>query len=320
MQKEKLEFSNGKRYRDQRSFFTERFGGRVQKISLDTGFTCPNRDGSKDIGGCTYCNNATFKPFYTTPKKSVEQQLDEGIAFFSKKYKTQKYLAYFQSYTNTYSDVDHLRALYTEALKKPEVIGLVIGTRPDCINKEVIDLLSELAQDNFISLELGIESTLNSSLETINRCHTYEETVAAFDLAKNRGLHLGAHLILGLPGESRADLLLHAHKVSQLPIDALKLHQLQIVKHTRMALQWQETPEMFNLFTAEEYIDLVCEFIALLRPNIVVDRITNESPPDKLIAPRWKSLKNFEIVAKVDKQLEQQDLWQGKNFSADQLL
>lgn len=315
LSKSKPQFSNAKRYHDQRSFFTEKFGGRVQKISLDTGFTCPNRDGSKALEGCTYCNNATFKPFYTTPKKSIDEQLNEGITFFSKKYKTQEYLAYFQSYTNTYSDIDHLRKLYTEALNKPEVIGLVVGTRPDCINTEVVDLLSELAKDHFISLELGIESTLNQTLETINRCHTYEETMSAFELANNRGLHLGGHLIMGLPGETRDDLLDHARKVNELPINAIKLHQLQIVKHTRMALQWKETPEMFDLFTAEEYIDMVCEFIALLRSDIVVDRVTNESPPDKLIAPKWKSLKNFEIVAKVDKRLEELDLWQGKRLA-----
>lgn len=314
-----MKFTSKKRYRDQRSFFTEQFWGRVQKISLDTGFTCPNRDGSKALEGCTYCNNATFKPFYTTPQKRIEQQLDEGIAFFAKKYKAQKYLAYFQSYTNTYSDINHLRELYTEALKKPEVIGLVIGTRPDCINAEVIDLLSELAETHFISLELGIESTLNATLEAINRCHTYEETIAAFALANDRGLHLGGHLIMGLPGESRDDLLNHARKINALPINTLKLHQLQIVKHTRMAVQWKNTPEMFNLFTSDEYIALVCAFIALLRPDIVIDRITNESPPDKLVAPQWKSLKNFEIIAKVDKQLEELDLWQGKHYQPSTL-
>ncbi len=305
-------FKNGKRYRDQRSFFTERFGGRVQKISLDTGFTCPNRDNTKGIGGCTYCNNNTFKPFYTAPDIPIQEQLEKGISFFSKKYRTMRFLAYFQSYTNTYADLGELRELYEEALKVPNVIGLVIGTRPDCINEEVVSLLSELAGKHFVSLELGIESTLNRTLGRINRCHSYEETVAAYELADTNDLHLGAHLILGLPGESRQDLLDHTLRINDLPIDTLKLHQLQIVRHTRMALQWKETPEMFNLFSAADYIDLVCEFLARLRPDIVVDRITNESPPDKLIAPKWDSLKNFEVVAKLDRRMEELDLWQGK--------
>lgn len=308
-----------KRYNDYSSFIKNQFGKRVQKISLDTGFTCPNRDGTKGIGGCTYCNNNTFNPFYCKPEKSITQQLDEGIAFFSKKYKTQEYLAYFQAYTNTYADIELVKSLYLEAINHPKVIGLVIGTRPDCIDNNLIHFLSGLAKNHFISLELGVESTLNKTLDFINRCHTYEDTKAAYEFAKNKGIHLGAHLIIGLPNESKEDILNHAKEISKLPINTLKLHQLQIVKHTKMALQLKDNPEMFNLFTAEEYINLVCDFIALIRPDIIIERFISESPSHLLIAPKWKGLKNFEIVDKINKKLIEKDLWQGKYYTSSKI-
>ena len=216
-----MQFSNNKRYNDFSSFIKKRFSERVQKISLDTGFTCPNRDGTKGVGGCTYCNNNTFNPDYCKPDKSITQQLDEGIAIFSKKYKTQRYLAYFQAYTNTYADINLVKQLYNEALKHPKVIGLVIGTRPDCINEDLIDFLSDLSKEYFISLEFGVESTLDRTLKDVNRCHTYQETVDAYELATNKGLHLGAHMIIGLPGESKDDILNHATELSKLPINTL---------------------------------------------------------------------------------------------------
>ena len=308
-----MQFNNNKRYNDYSSFIKKRFSERVQKISLDTGFTCPNRDGTKGVGGCTYCNNSTFNPDYCKPDKSITQQLDEGIAFFSKKYKTQQYLAYFQAYTNTYADINLVKQLYNEAIKHPQVIGLVIGTRPDCINDDLIDYLSHLAKDYYISLEFGVESTLERTLLDVNRCHTYKETVEAYDLAKNKGLHLGAHMIIGLPGESKADILNHATELSKLPINSLKLHQLQIVKHTMMAKQFKDNPESFSLFTADEYVDFVTDFVALLQPDIIIERFISESPSHLLIAPKW-NLKNFEIVAKIDKKLVEKDLWQGKHF------
>jgi len=309
-----MQFSNDKRYNDFSSFIKEQFSERVQKISLDTGFTCPNRDGTKGTGGCTYCNNNTFNPYYCKPSKSISQQLNEGIAFFSTKYKTQKYLAYFQAYTNTYADIDLVKELYKEAISHPAVLGLVIGTRPDCISEDLIDFLANLAKDNFISLEFGIESTLDRTLEIVNRCHTFKDTKAAYDLARGKGIHLGAHLIIGLPGESKDDIINHAKELSKLPINSLKLHHLQIVKHTRMAIHFQEKPEIFNLFTAAEYVDFISEFIAWVRPDIIIERFISESPPHLLIAPQWNGLKNFEIVARIDKKLIEKDLWQGKNF------
>ena len=286
----------GKRYLDFSSFIKLNFGERVQKISLDIGFSCPNRDGSKGVGGCTYCNNNTFNPDYCEPQKSVKTQLEQGIEFFSRKGKNNKFLAYFQAYTNTYSDFESLKQLYLEALSVPKVIGLVIGTRPDCISEEIIDFLDELSKTYFISLEFGVESTNEKTLLQVNRCHTFEETKATFNLCKNKGFHLGAHIILGLPGESEADLMNHALEISKLPINTLKLHHLQIVKNSVMAVQYKRNPENFNLFTSENYINFISDFITHVRPDIIIERFISEAPKELLIAPKWGGLKNFEIV------------------------
>ena len=310
----------GKRYLDYSSFIKSTFGERVQKISLDIGFSCPNRDGSKGYGGCTYCNNNTFNPDYCEPTKSITQQLEEGISRFSKIYKSQYYFAYFQAYTNTYTDLESLKKMYREALSVPKVVGLVIGTRPDCISEEIIDYLSVLSKKYFISLEFGVESTLNSTLKKVNRCHTYEETKATYELCKNKGFHLGAHLIIGLPGETKEDLLNHAIEISKLPIDTLKLHHLQIVKQSIMAFQYKNNPENFNLFTSENYIDFITDFVGLLRPDIIIERFVSEAPQDLLIAPKWNGLKNFEIVAKIDQKLAEQNTWQGKFYREDSQL
>ena len=304
----------GKRYLDYSSFIKLNFGERVQKISLDIGFSCPNRDGSKGFGGCTYCNNNTFNPDYCEPTRSIKKQLEEGISRFSAKYKSQQYLAYFQAYTNTYSDIKSLKKMYEEALSVPNVIGLVIGTRPDCISKEIIEYLSFLSKRYFISLEFGVESTLNRTLKEVNRCHTHEETIAAYELCKNRGFHLGAHLILGLPGETKEDMLNHTIEISKLPIDNLKLHHLQIVKQSIMGFQYKRNPKNFKLFTSESYIDFISEFVGLLRPNIIIERFVSEAPQDLLIAPKWNGLKNFEIVTKIDKKLIENNTWQGKFY------
>ena len=197
-----------KRYNDFSSFIRRKFNTRVQKVSIDAGFTCPNKDGTKGVGGCTYCNNNTFNPEYCKPIKPIKQQITEGIEFFSKKYKTQKYLAYFQAFTNTYAPLADLKKMYEEALDHDDVIGLVVATRPDCIKDEVLDYLEELAAaGNFIKLEFGLESTKNETLEAINRCQTHEEAIDAFKRAEGRGLHLGGHLILGLTGETKEDMI-----------------------------------------------------------------------------------------------------------------
>ena len=306
------------RYNDFSSFIKRKFNQRVQKVSIDAGFTCPNKDGSKGTGGCTYCNNNTFNPDYCKPIKPIKQQIDEGIGFFSKKYKTQKYLAYFQAFTNTYAPLADLRIMYEEALAHDDVIGLVIATRPDCIKDEVLNYLEELAKrGNFIKLEFGLESTKNETLEAINRCQTHEEAIDAFKRADGRGLHLGGHLILGLPGESKVDMLEHARKVSELPINTLKVHHLQIVKHTMMAHQFKNNPDMFTFMELEEYIDLVVDFIELLKPEIIIERFFSESPARMLIYPNY-GLKNFEVKHLVEKRLEERNAWQGRLFRVKQ--
>jgi len=305
---------NRRRYKDFTSFIKKRFGTRVQKVSINAGFTCPNKDGSKGRGGCTYCNNNTFNPDYCNPIKPIKEQIDEGIKFFSKKYKAQKYLAYFQAYTNTYAPLDNLKKMYEEALDHLDVIGLVIATRPDCIKDDVLDYLQELVdQGYFIKLEFGLESTNNETLKTINRCQTHEDAIDAFKRADGRGLHLGGHLILGLPGETKEDMLEHAIKVSDLPINTLKIHHLQIVKHTMMAFQFKNTPEMFTFMELEEYIDLVVDFIELLHPDIILERFFSESPASMLIHPIY-GLKNFEVKHLVEQRLEQRNVIQGRLF------
>lgn len=304
----------GKRYNDYGSYIKLNFGERVQKISLDVGFSCPNRDGSKGYGGCTYCNNNAFNPEYCEPTKSIQEQLEQGIAFFARKNKTQQYLAYFQAYTNTYADFESLKKMYEEALSVPKVVGLVIGTRPDCVSEEIIAYLSFLSKKYFISLEFGVESTLEKTLLKVNRCHTFKESKIAFNRCKNKGFHLGAHLIIGLPGETKTALLNHAVEISKLPIDTLKLHHLQIVKNSVMAIQYKQNPENFKLFTSENYTDFITDFIGYLRPDIIIERFVSEAPLDLLIAPKWNKLKNFEIVAKIEKKLIEKNTWQGKFY------
>jgi radical SAM protein (TIGR01212 family) len=303
-----------KRYNDFSSFIRRKFNTRVQKVSIDAGFTCPNKDGTKGVGGCTYCNNNTFNPDYCKPIKPIKQQINEGIEFFSKKYKTQKYLAYFQAFTNTYAPLADLKKMYEEALDHDDVIGLVVATRPDCIKNEVLDYLEELAAaGNFIKLEFGLESTKNETLEAINRCQTHEEAIDAFKRADGRGLHLGGHLILGLPGETKEDMMNHAKMVSQLPINTLKIHHLQIVKHTMMAVQFKKTPEMFTFMELDEYIDFVVDFVEKLKPEIIIERFFSESPASMLIHPKY-GLKNFEVKHLVEKRLEEREAMQGRLF------
>jgi len=303
-----------KRYNDFSSFIRRKFNTRVQKVSIDAGFTCPNKDGTKGVGGCTYCNNNTFNPDYCKPIKPIKQQINEGIEFFSKKYKTQKYLAYFQAFTNTYAPLADLKKMYEEALDHEDVIGLVVATRPDCIKDEVLDYLEELAvAGNFIKLEFGLESTKNETLEAINRCQTHEEAIDAFKRADGRGLHLGGHLILGLPGETKEDMMNHAKMVSQLPINTLKIHHLQIVKHTMMAVQFKKKPEMFTFMELDEYIDFVVDFVEKLKPEIIIERFFSESPASMLIYPKY-GLKNFEVKHLVEKRLEEREAMQGRLF------
>ena len=301
------------RYLNYNTVLKSEFTKRVQKISINAGFTCPNRDGSKGTGGCTYCNNQTFSPDYCKSAKSVSQQIEEGIAFFNHKYEAQKYLAYFQSYTNTYDKLENLTQIYEEALINPKVVGIVIGTRPDCVSDELLDYFAELNKQYYVMIEYGVESTSDDTLKLINRGHDYACAEQVIRKTAARGLRTAAHLILGLPGESRETILSHAKKISGLPLTAIKLHQLQLVRGTVMARQFAEHPEWFNMMSAMEYIDLVIDFLEILHPQIAVERFISQSPPRLLIAPDW-GLKNFEFVSKIEKRLVERDTWQGKKF------
>lgn len=302
-----------KPYKDFGDFLNNTFPYKVQKISINAGFTCPNRDGSKAVGGCTYCNNQSFSPGYGGMQKSVTEQLRDGVAFFSRKYPEMKYLAYFQSYTNTYDDIDQLIALYEEALSYPGVVGLIIGTRPDCMPDDLLEYFSKLKERTFLMIEYGLESTLNSTLEFINRGHTYDESEDAVRKTASKGIYTGAHIILGLPHETREQMLAHADILSALPLTTIKIHQLQLIRGTVMARQYRQHPEWFDLFEVDDYVDLCVDFAERLNPDIIIERFVSQSPKSLLIAPDW-GLKNFEFTAKVMKRFAQRNTWQGKYY------
>lgn len=300
-------------YREFSELLNDRFPYKVQKISVNAGFTCPNRDGLKGIGGCTYCNNQSFSPGYGGLARSVSDQLRDGIEFFAHKYPSMKYLAYFQSYTNTYDDIEKLIALYEEALAYPDVVGLIIGTRPDCMPKDLLNYFSELNKKTFLLIEYGLESTLDATLRFINRGHTYAESERAIFETAEKGIMTGAHLILGLPHETRAQILEHAHKIAKLPLKTVKLHQLQLIRRTVMAHQYAKHPDWFNLFNVDEYINLCIDFAERLNRDIIIERFVSQSPKELLIAPDW-GLKNYEFTAKILKRFAERNTFQGRLY------
>lgn len=301
-----------KRYNEFGDFLRKVFPDfKVQKISINAGFTCPNRDGNKGWGGCTYCNNQTFSPEYCHTEKSITEQLHEGVRFFSRKYPEMKYLAYFQAYTNTYDEIESLIGKYEEALAYTGVVGLIVGTRPDCMPNRLLEYFAQLAKHSFVMVEYGMESTLDKTLVRINRGHTEAESEDAIRRTAAANICTGAHLILGLPGESREEIIHHAQVLSSLPLTTLKLHQLQLIRNTRMAREFAENPEAFHLYTPDEYINLAIDFIEHLRPSIVVERFVSQSPKELLIAPDW-GLKNYEFTAKVNKRLAERNTYQGR--------
>ena len=301
------------RYNEFGPWLKVQIGTKVQKISLNAGFTCPNRDGSVGVGGCTYCNNQTFNPEYCKTEKTVVQQLEEGKRFFARKYPEMKYLAYFQAYTNTYAGLEELRCKYEDALSVDGVVGLVIGTRPDCMPEALLDYLSELNDRTFVLVEYGIESTYDRTLHRINRGHNYASVVDAVTRTAQRGIFTGGHVILGLPGETHDDIIKEAEMLSELPLTTLKLHQLQLIRGTRMAEEYFASPEDFHLFTADEYIDLVIDFVEHLRPDIVLERFVSQSPSSLLAVPGW-GLKNYEFVDKVRKRMDELNACQGRLY------
>lgn len=300
-------------YNDFPTFLKRYFPYKVQKISLNAGFTCPNRDGTVGYGGCTYCNNQTFNPEYCRTEKSVTRQLEEGKVFFAHKYPEMKYLAYFQAYTNTYGELDSLKRKYEEALSVDDVVGLVIGTRPDCMPDSLLHYLEELNRQVFLIVEYGIESTSDVTLRRINRGHTFEVTRNAVERTAACGILTGGHVILGLPGETHADIVAQAAAVSSLPLTTLKMHQLQLIRGTRMAAEYEHAPEDFHLFDVDEYVELVVDYVEHLRPDLVLERFVSQSPKELLVAPDW-GLKNYEFNHRLQKRMRQLGAYQGKKY------
>lgn len=301
-------------YNEFPQFLRRYFPYKVQKISLNAGFTCPNRDGTKGQGGCTYCNNQTFNPEYCRTEKTVSVQLEEGKQFFAHKYPAMKYLAYFQAYTNTYAELESLKRKYEEALSVDGVVGLVIGTRPDCMPEDLLHYLETLNRQTFLLVEYGIETTCDETLRRINRGHTYAATVEAVQRTAGCGILTGGHVILGLPGESHDAIVAQAGMLSELPLTTLKMHQLQLIRGTRMAHEYEQNPSDFHLFNdVNEYIDLVIDYVEHLRPDLVVERFVSQSPRELLIAPDW-GLKNYEFTARVQKRMKEKGAYQGKRY------
>ena len=295
--------------------FRKEFGERIQKLSINVGFTCPNRDGSVGVGGCTYCNNNAFNPSYCLPEKSITQQIEEGIEFHAKRYRrADKYLAYFQAYSNTYDSLAKLKDIYNEALKHPAIIGLVIGTRPDCIDEEKLNYFAELSKSHYIIIEYGIESCYIKTLLSINRGHDYYTCVKAIEFTAAKGIKTGAHIIFGLPGESIEEMLNEAEILSKLPLNNIKFHQLQIIKDTAMSEQYKLYPEDFTFFSLDNYIEFIVDFLERLNPNFVVERFAGEVPPRFLEGPGWGFIRNDQILNKVEKRLEERNTYQGKLY------
>ena len=295
-------------YYDYGTWIRSRFPFRVQKISVDAGFTCPNRDGRLSTGGCIYCDNRTFNPSYCQRQDSITRQLEAGKQFFARKYPEMKYLAYFQAYTNTYATIDRLRQLYEEALQVEDVVGIVIGTRPDCVSDALLDYLEDLNQRCFLIVEYGVESANDDTLRRINRGHTFEQSRLAIEKTHQRGILTGAHIILGLPGEDAAENLRQASVISALPIDILKIHQMQIIRGTRLADEFEQKP--FHIYSIDEYIHLIARYIQRLRKDLVLERFVSQSPKEMCIAPHW-GLKNHEFTDLLNNYLKAHDIHQG---------
>ena len=312
---EMVDFPEGKRYNTASGRYHRIYGERLQKLVIDAGFTCPNRDGTVGYGGCSYCDNAAFHPGYSTPGKSLLQQIDEGMEFHHRRYpKVNHYLAYFQSYSNTYASLEKLETLYGEALSHPSVVGLVIGTRPDCVDEEKLDYLSSLAGEKVIVVEYGIESCYDKTLLRINRGHDFETARKAVEMTAERGIDVGAHFILGLPGESREMLLDQCSVISSLPLTSVKFHQLQIVKGTRMEKEYDNNPGEFLRLSLNDYLDLVIDILERLRPDLCIERVAGEVPPRFVRETPWGLIRNDGILRLLDKRLEERDTWQGEKY------
>ena len=308
-------WGDNRRFNSYKRFLLQKFGTRVQKLTLDAGFTCPNRDGTVGTGGCTYCLNAAFNPAYCTPAKSVAQQLEEGIVFHRNRYHGDVYLAYFQSFSNTYAPLDRLREMYRPALEHPLVKGIVVGTRPDCIDEAKLDFFAEMQKQTFVSIEYGVESCHNETLRRINRGHTFDCACDAIRRTAMRGIHCNAHFIYGLPGETPDRWLEDIENINALPLNGLKFHQLQIIRNTPMQQDFIAHPEDFYHFTSEDYVRFIVKVTERLNPAFVIERFASEVPPCYLFVNNW-DLERYEVILqKIEQQLEMQDTYQGKFYA-----
>lgn len=305
----------GRRFNSYTEYFKKVFGERVQKVTIDAGFTCPNRDGTVAVGGCTYCNNDAFNPSYCMPSKPVSQQINEGIEFHANRYRrAEKFLAYFQAYSNTHKPLPELKRIYGQALEMQNIVGLVIGTRPDCIDEEKLEYFAEIAKNHYVIIEYGIESCYDSTLQLINRGHSFSQSIDAIKLTSEYGIHTGAHLIFGLPGETRQMMLDQVDMLNKLPLDTIKFHQLQIVKGTAMAKDFIANPSAYNLFDLDSYLDFIVKFVERLNPAFVIERFAGEVPPRLLVSNSWSRLRYDQVLVAIEKKLLEMNSWQGKYY------
>ncbi len=306
-------FSTGRRYYPFSRFLRERFGGRVWRVTVDAGFTCPNVDGTVTTGGCVYCDNRSFSPNRRLPRTDVRTQVRRGVEVLGRRHGADRFLAYFQAATNTHAPVERLRALYDAALEHPQVVGLAVGTRPDSVPGPVLDLLEGYARDRYVCLELGLQSRHDRSLDWMNRGHHFDAFVDAVARCAGRGLDLCAHVILGLPGESRDDMLETADAIAELPVNGVKIHNLHVVRGTPMEAMYHAGT--VPMLSRDEYVAVVCDFLERLPADVVIHRLNGDAPPDYLVAPAW-CLEKPALLAAIDGELARRDSWQGKRCRA----
>jgi len=313
----KFDWGTDRRFNAYSDYFRKEFGERVQKLSVNAGFTCPNRDGTVGRGGCTFCDNSAFNPSYNDACKPVKQQLDEGIEFHRRRYrKVTKYLAYFQAYSNTYSPLEELKRIYQPALEHPEVVGIVVGTRPDCVDTEKLEYFRTLSEKRFLVIEYGIESVRDETLNLINRGHTFEQARQAITETARRGIRTGGHFIIGLPGETRQQHIDDTAIISSLPLHSVKFHQLQLIKGTVMERQYQNQPASFHFYEMEEYLQMMADIIERIDPGIVVERIAGEVNPGTAAREGW-GIRYDRVLQRFEEILKERDSWQGKKLNTD---
>ena len=308
-------WGHNRRFNSYTEYIRNIFGERVQKVIVDAGFTCPNRDGTKGVGGCTYCDNVAFNPTYCDPAEPLHVQIDKGISFHSIRYRrATRFLVYFQPYSNTYAPLSQLKKLFEEALKHPKVIGLVIGTRPDCMDEEKLAYISELSKSYFVQIEYGVESCYDKTLQRINRGHDFKISRDLIRQTREMGILTGAHFIFGLPGESLEEMLEEAEIISELQVDTVKFHQLQIVRGTEMEKEYIEDPSSFHQFSLDEYIDFIIRFLERLSPTIVVERFAGEVPPQMLHHLSWDLIRYDGVLKRIETELERRETFQGRRY------